>query len=243
MSSALVTARAVLRLPSLRRLVPAFLAFSITEWASWIALVVFAYTRGGAAEAGVVAGVVFLPSVIVAPAASSLGDRWPRARVLTSAYLVLSASMGATAVALVTAPPAVGYVLATVAATSVTLVRPAHAALLPEVVRTPDELAVANASSGTVEGLGALVGPLLAGVLIGIAGPAAVYAAIAALTLGSAPLVLPLARAALPIQRMTLTGRRDQLIHELGAGVRTVAGDRRLLAVFAVLSGAIALLG
>lgn len=51
MAGALNTVRAVLRLPSLRRLVAAFLAFSLTEWASWIGLVVCAYSRGGPAEA------------------------------------------------------------------------------------------------------------------------------------------------------------------------------------------------
>ena len=124
------------------------------------------------------------------------GDRWPRARVLTAAYAVVALAMGAAAVALAVAPPIVAYVMATLAATSITLVRPAHAALLPQVVRTPDELAVANAASGTVEGLGALIGPLVAGLLIGLAGPAAVYGAIAILTLGSALLVLPLGLAA-----------------------------------------------
>ena len=171
MSGALLTVRAVLRLPSLRRLVPAFLAFSIAEWASWIALVVYAYSRGGPSEAGLVAGVVFLPSIIVAPAASMFGDRRPRARVLAGAYAVVALAMGATAVALAVAPPIVAYLMATLAATSITLVRPAHAALLPEVVRTPDELAVANAASGTVEGLGALIGPLLAGLLVGLGRP------------------------------------------------------------------------
>jgi MFS family permease len=139
MTGALVTVRGALRLPSLRRIIPAFLAFSITEWASWIGLVVFAYARGGAVEAGVVAGVVFIPSIIVAPAASMFGDRWPRARVLTGAYGILAASMAATAVALVLAPPIIAYAVATLAATSITLIRPAHAALLPDVAQTPDE--------------------------------------------------------------------------------------------------------
>jgi MFS family permease len=242
MPGAINTVRAVLRLPSLRRLVPAFLAFSVTEWASWIGLVVFAYSRGGPAEAGIVAGVVFLPSIIVAPAASMFGDRRPRAQVLAGAYAVLSVAMVATAVALVVAPPIVGYSMATLAATSVTLVRPAHAALLPEVVQKTEELAVANAASGTVEGLGALIGPLVAGLVVGLASPAAVYGVIAILTLGSTLAVLPLALAARPLEVSTLP-RREGLVRELGAGLRTVLGDRRLFAVMAVLSGAIALLG
>ena len=199
MPGALGTIRAVLRLPSLRRLIPAFLAFSVAEWASWIGIVVYAYSRGGPSEAGIVAGVVFIPSIIVAPAASMFGDRRPRTQVLAAAYAILALSMAATAVALAAAPPFVAYVMATLAATSITLVRPAHGALLPEVAQKPDELAVANAASGTVEGLGALLGPLLAGLLIAVAGPAAVYGANALLALGAVAAVLPLARGALPV--------------------------------------------
>ena len=242
MPGALGTIRAVLRLPSLRRLIPAFLAFSVAEWASWIGVVVYAYSRGGPAEAGIVAGVVFIPSIIVAPAASMFGDRRPRTQVLAAAYAILALSMAATAVALATAPPFVAYVMATVAATSITLVRPAHGALLPEVAQKPEELAVANAASGTVEGLGALVGPLLAGLLIAAAGPAAVYGANALLALGAVAAVLPLARGALPVIEAP-AGRTQGLFAELGAGLSTVLGDRRLLAVMAILSGAIALLG
>ena len=105
MPGALGTIRAVLRLPSLRRLIPAFLAFSVAEWASWIGIVVYAYSRGGPAEAGIVAGVVFIPSIIVAPAASTFGDRRPRTQVLTAAYAILALSMAATAVALAVCSP------------------------------------------------------------------------------------------------------------------------------------------
>ncbi len=243
MSAALVTVHAVLRLPALRRLVPAFLAFSVAEWASWIGLLVYAYSRGGAVEAGIVAGVVFLPSVVVAPAASVFGDRRPRAQVLTAAYAIVALAMGGAAVALAFAPSFIAYVMAMLAATSITLVRPAHAALLPEVAEAPESLAVANAASGAVEGLGALIGPLLAGLLVGIGGAAAVYAALALFTLASFLVVLPLARAARPRVVPVAVQPRERLFTELGAGLRTILGDRRLLAVVAILGGAIALLG
>jgi MFS family permease len=243
MPAALVTARAVLRLPPLRRLIPAFLAFSVAEWASWIALVVYAYSRGGPVEAGIVAGVVFLPSVVVAPAASMFGDRRPRAQVLAGAYAILSLAMAGAAVALAVAPSPIAYLMAMLAATSITLVRPAHAALLPEVAEMPESLAVANAASGTVEGLGALIGPLLAGLLVGLGGAEAVYAALALLTLASFLAVLPLARSARPLAVPMAMQRRERLLTELGAGLRTILRDRRLLAVMAILSGAIALLG
>src|SRR3954447_6121743 len=113
MVAALATARAVVGLPALRRLIPAFLAFSVGEWASWIALIVYAYSQGGPAEAGIVAGIVFVPSIVVAPAASAFGDRRPRAQVLVAAYGIQSVAMGATAIALFTGPPILAYGLAT----------------------------------------------------------------------------------------------------------------------------------
>ena len=69
------------------------------------------------------------------------------------------------------------------------------------------------------------------------------YAALALLTLASFLAVLPLARAARPLVVPMAVARRERLLSELGAGLRTIVGDRRLLAVMAVLSGAIALLG
>ncbi|MFL5757583.1 MAG: MFS transporter [Chloroflexota bacterium] len=241
MASAARTTRALLRLPTVRRLVGAFVAFSVVEWASWIGILIFAHARGGAAEAGVVACLVFVPSILVAPAASLFGDRRPRAHVLFAAYCLQAGSMLLTAVALAVAPALAAYAVATLAATTVTLARPAHAALMPEVVHSPDELAIGNAASGTAEGLGALLGPLLAGVLVSIGGPALVYGACAVLAAGSALAVFPIARAAAPMPSRRI--ERPGLFAELGAGVRAVAGDRRLLAVFAILSGAIALLG
>ena len=80
MPGALGTIRAVLRLPSLRRLIPAFLAFSVAEWASWIGVVVFAYSRGGPAEAGIVAGSCLSrrSSWLRRPRCSAIGGRGRR---------------------------------------------------------------------------------------------------------------------------------------------------------------------
>ena len=198
MPSYLAVTRAGLRAPQLRRMVGAFLLFSIGEWATWIGIIVYAYGRGGA---GLVACVIFLPSVVVAPAASLFGDRFPRARVLAAGYALQAVAMAATALVLAAGPPTLAYLLATACATCITLTRPAHGALLPQVVNSPDELAVANMASGTVEGLGALLGPLLAGILVGLGGPAAVYAATALGASVAALAVAGIARAAVALPR------------------------------------------
>ena len=185
----------VFRNPALRRVAGAFLAFSIGEWATWVAVIVYAYGRGGAAEAGFVAFIQLVPSVVMAPAAGTLGDRFSRKRVLLTAYVLQTGAMAAAALALATGAPApVVYALATLTATAITMTRPVQSALLPDVATTPDQLTAANVASGTIEGAGTLLGPALAGVLTAVGGPALVFA-VSSVGLFLATLsILPLAR-------------------------------------------------
>src|SRR3954454_23597231 len=165
----------VLADPTLRRLEAAFLLFAFAEWATWVAVIVYAYGRGGPAEAGIVVFVELAPSVYLSPTIAGLGDRFPRARVLFSTYAAQAVLMAVTAIALASSsPPLVVYVLAAATATAVALSRPIHASLMPEVVASPDDLTAANVVSGMAESSGSLNGPLGAGVLIALGGPAAV---------------------------------------------------------------------
>src|SRR5918994_2849022 len=96
---------AAFRNASLRRVLLAFVGFSLAEWTSWIAILVYAFNRGGATETGVAALVQLAPSAIVAPLAASLGDHVRRERALLIAYLVQTTAMGLTATALLTDAP------------------------------------------------------------------------------------------------------------------------------------------
>ena len=176
--------------PDLRRVELAFVGFNAAELGTWIAILVFAYEAGGAAAAGAIGVVQLIPAMIFAPVASLLGDRYRREKVLLAGYLIQALAMGATAVALVLeAPLLVVYALAALTATTVTLTRPAQGSLLPSLARTPEELTAANVTAGWIESLSMFGGPALAGVLLAVSGPGAVFAAMSGALLLSAFLV------------------------------------------------------
>ena len=174
---------AVFRDPNLLRIELAYAGFNMTEYATWVAILVFAYNRGGATMAGLVAMIQLIPSAIVAPLASYAGDRFRRDRVLLIDYVVQAVSILITAAGLFAhAPIPLIYGMAAVAAASLTFTRPAMGSLLPAVTETPEDLTAANVASGVIENAGIFAGPFLAGLILTSFGPGAVFAVFGGIT-------------------------------------------------------------
>ena len=174
---------------ALLRVLAAYLLFILTEYAVWIAMLVFAYNRGGTAVAGLVAVAQLAPAAVVAPVAASLADRQSPVVMLAGGYLAQVAGMAGTAAAIGAGAPLAAYAAAVFASTAVTTTRPAQSALIPSLAATPDQLTAANVVAGWLEAAGAAAAGLVVGVLISLAGVGSVFAVCAGLGLAAALLV------------------------------------------------------
>ncbi len=147
---------------ALLRVLFSFQAFSAGEAAVWITVSVYAYQRGGATATGLVLVAQLVPAALIAPLGATFGDRMRRDRALGLGYAIQAGTDLMLAVALWKAPAMAAYAAAILASCAITLTRPVHNSILPHLAETPEELTAANAASGTVEGLGVLVGPVFA---------------------------------------------------------------------------------
>jgi MFS family permease len=170
----------VLRSAPLLRTQVAYLLFAVNELAAWVAILVYAYDQGGATASGLVAFVQLAPAVVFAPLAATIGERLAHTRLLAIAYLVLGmVNLAVAALLLSGQPPLIVYLGAVAAGLAITVVRPAHAAVMPDLARTPSELTAANVASGTTENLGVIAGSIGGGLLLASIGPGGVFLACA----------------------------------------------------------------
>jgi MFS family permease len=182
----------VARSAPLRRLELAFAGFNIAEWATWIALLVWAYGNGGTSEAGIVAVIQLVPAAVFAPLASVLGDRFRPGLVLLWSYMAQALGLTAAGVVLLAgAPPGIVYAVAIVSSLAMTITRPTMAVFTPALARRPDELTAINVVTSWTESLSVLVAPVVAGVLLATSSTGAVFLAMGGLVALSAALVRP----------------------------------------------------
>ncbi len=220
-------------------MVAGYALFTLTEYSVWIAMLVFAYSRGGATVAGLVALAQLVPAAVLAPVTASVADRRSPVVLLAGGYLVQAAGMAATAAAVIASAPIAAYAAAMVASAAVTTTRPAQAALIPSVSVTPDQLTAANVVVGWVEAAGITTAGLLVGVLISVGGVGSVFAVCAALGVVAALLVATLRVPALVSPPEGAQGMQPGLGECVGLTVRRP----RLRLMLALLTAEAAVVG
>jgi MFS family permease len=224
---------------ALRRVVGGYALFILTEYSVWIAMLVYAYSRGGATVAGLVALAQLVPAALLAPIFAALADRRSPVVLLAGGYLVQAAGMGATAAAIAGGVPLAAYAAAVVASTAVTATRPAQSTLIPSLAVTPDQLTAANVVVSWVEAAGIAVAGSLTGVLIWLTGVAGVFAVCAVLGAVAALLVVRL-------QVPALTAPEEQaapVTAGLTASMRLAVRQPRLRLMLALLTAEAAVVG
>lgn len=243
MRSQLRLLQAVLGNLDLRRLGMAWMVTCIGVWGGALALSVYAFDEGGAAAVGLIAVLRTLPGALVAPVLSVLADRAPRRVMLLCAAVRAGVMLGLAGAAATGAPLGVIYGLVVVLALVSPAYAPALVAMIPQVSRTPLELASANIAQTTVNNLGFVVGSLLTGLVLAVASPSGAFAA---LGLAFALALVPLAR----LSAGAPAAAADDEVHpdegaELIAGFRAIAADAHLrevvllIAIIMVVDGAL----
>jgi MFS family permease len=222
---------AVFRSRDLRRLELAWVGSVIGSWAYLVALAVYAYGEGGAAAVGLVGVIRLLPSALAAPFVAVAADRFAREKVMVATDLIRVPLMVLVALTIFwDGPAAIVYAAVGVASVVGTAFRPAQAALMPSLARTPEELSAANVTSSTVESIGTFVGPALGGILLAATNPEIVFG-VNALSFAWSALMVSGIRAV--AQDRTEPVERGSFRREVGAGFRTfvVERDLRLIVV------------
>jgi MFS family permease len=231
--SAVATARvyaAAARNRSLLRVLAAYLCFTAAEYGVWIAVTLYAYARGGPTTAGLVLIAQLIPAAMVAPIASVLGDRLRRDRALQLGYALQALAYLGCGLALWFAPAIVVYGAAVLATSAVTLTRPVHNAILPELAETPEELTAANSLSGAFEGLGVLIGPVTTSALVAVSGPALAVTAFAGTVLAAALLTTRLGMHA-GRSSPSDDASPDRVVRAAAEGLRELRADRAAAAL------------
>ena len=229
MRASLTAFRRVFSNRDLRRLQLAWAGSNVGGWAYTIAIAVYAYQQDGAYAVGLIGLARWIAAGAASPFTGALGDRFPRVRVMVAADLlraVLLASMAL--VVVVDGSPLLVYVVSIVGTMIGTAFRPAQAALVPGLARSPEELTAANVAASTIESVGIFVGPALGGVLVATAGVEATFGVSAGLLVWSAALIGAVDEPAKRAVQDEDDGEAPGFLRETSEGFRAIVADRRL---------------
>ena len=212
--------RAVFRNRELRKLQLAFVGSITGEWGYFIALLVYAEAHDGARGVSLILFLRWSCSALAASWLAYLADRFRRERVMVSTDLIRASVMGIMAAAAFAGwSPLFVYAGATFVSVAAKAFRPAQAALLPTLARTPEELTAANVASSGIESIGAFAGPAIGGLLLAATNTGTVFLAMCVALLWSASLISrlhPVARPAPPAEHRGALSEAVAGFRELG---------------------------
>ncbi len=161
---------------SLRRLNLALVGSVTGDWAFSVAISVYAYNDGGATALGLINVVRYLVMAVLAPLLATLADRFDRRLVMFCADVVRVVLVLASAwIVIADGPPLPVYALSVLIGIAGMVFRPAQAAILPSLAKSPSELTAANVASSTINSIGFFVGPAVGGLLLAVAEIGAVF--------------------------------------------------------------------
>jgi MFS family permease len=160
--TSLSTLRSVWSNEAVRRAQLALAGSTIGDWSYSVAISVLVYQRGGATWVGIAQVCRFAPAAVAAPFLAALVDRYPKQRVLFITDALRAAIMAVICLGAATDAPLVALAaLVSITQLVSTVFWPAQAAMLPTLVREPEELTAANVGLTTVESTGSVLGPAL----------------------------------------------------------------------------------
>jgi MFS family permease len=203
--------------------------FCVVEFWYWTAVLLYTFETHGSTVAGAVLLAQLIPAALLAAPLGVWMERFPRGAALSAAYGVEAIALVALSAALYWRMPLPVVVAASAIVTIVVSVaRPIHHAMLPQLAPTPDTLVRANSGTGLAEGIGVFAGPVLAGLVTQWRGASLSPLMCAGLMAAAALLT---ARLALP---HGLREQDDQ--HDRTGGLRSVLGDRSTVVLLLALA-------
>jgi MFS family permease len=158
--------------PGLRDCQLALALARIVDLAQLVAVSAYLYGQGGAGPVAAYGVIRALAAAIGVPAITSATGRFGHGGLLRILGFVAAVATAGMAIAMFAAGPVPAVLmLAGVGGLAIGTFRPICSALMPSLVTTPEELVACNAATGLLDGASTLVGPLLAGGLLGLLGP------------------------------------------------------------------------
>jgi MFS family permease len=142
-----------------------------------VVTLVTVFNRGGVLAAGLLGAIRMIPAIIAGMSAGGLLERVRGDRFLVALGLIRALAAAGIAMTIATAGTRMDekqitmillFFWSTVAAAAGAPVRPTQITLMPAIARSPGELVAANTVWTTGEGLGAFVGPFIAGLLMAV---------------------------------------------------------------------------